>query len=519
MFRDRIAPRLEPIALAALGLLGAWVVGRYFWVAWETLAYPYHLEWMEGGVVETAARLLRGQSIYPEPTVDYVGYLYTPLYFAATAAAMTVFGETLLAARLVSFVAVLATAGLLYRFVRREEVPARWAFVSVVLLFASYDFSGRWLHLARVDSLFVFFLFAAFYALRFWETQRGAIACAALMWLAFLTKQSAAAAMLPVGLAVLAVDRRRGFVVGGTFAVLVVVSVVTLSQMTDGWFWYYTVEVPGGHAMAPDYWLGFWKWDIWRVAAVVGVILPGLGIIVGGGGRKALYYPALFIGALAVSWSSRLHSGGAENVVMPAFTAVALLTPVALFALEQKLGPDERQRLGTSPTVIALSIVVAFQFVGSLYSLGEVIPGPVHYQRGERLMAHLEAAEGEVMLPDHRFLQEAVGQRSFGLGMAARDVLRLPPGPDPGREALEASLNEAFASQRFSQVILSDGGFLGEYLQPHYCYRKPFPNGPTPVTGWRLEPQWLWVPRTPDTVMGRGESAHECLEQYQRQTP
>ncbi|MBW2464284.1 MAG: glycosyltransferase family 39 protein [Deltaproteobacteria bacterium] len=516
MFRDRIVPRLEAVALAGLGVLAAYVVGRYFWVAWETLAYPYHLEWMEGGVLETAVRLREGLSIYPEPSIDYVGYLYTPLYFAATAVSTVFFGETLFAARIVSFVAVLATAALLYRFARREGVPVRWAVFAAVLLFASYDFSGRWLHLARVDSLFVLLLFASLYALRFWESQRGAVACAAIMWLAFLTKQSAVIALFPVGLAVLVADRRRGLIIGGVFAALVAVSVLILWQMTDGWFWYYAVEVPGGHALMPDYWVGFWQWDVWRVAAVVGVILPGLGLLIGEGGFRALFYPAMFIGALAVSYSSRLHSGGAENVVMPTFTAAALLAPIALHLLEDKIGAGERERLGTSPVAISLMVLVAFQLVASLYSLREVIPGPEEHARGGRLMDYLEAVDGEVLLPDHRFLQRAAGKKSYGLGMAARDVLRVPPGPDRGRDALEASIGEAFASRRFQQVILSDGGFLGEFLRPYYCYRRPFPYGPTPVTGWRLEPQWLWVPRTPETVMGRGDQAHECLEAYQR---
>src|SRR3982074_2006529 len=43
-------------------------------------AYPYDLEWMEGGMLCHALRLVEGQPIYAPPSVDFIPYLYTPGY-------------------------------------------------------------------------------------------------------------------------------------------------------------------------------------------------------------------------------------------------------------------------------------------------------------------------------------------------------------------------------------------------------------------------------------------------------
>ena len=107
-----LLPRLLAglVTLAALGALGAlgWVVAR-------RIAYPYDLEWMEGGMLCHALRLLQGQSIYVPPSVDFIPHLYTPLYPMLLAALGKLTGDVgYLSARAVSvtaFAAALLLAG------------------------------------------------------------------------------------------------------------------------------------------------------------------------------------------------------------------------------------------------------------------------------------------------------------------------------------------------------------------------------------------------------------------------
>lgn len=513
---QRMVPRLEKLGLLVVAGLGVYVTASYGWVALQALGYPYHLEWMEGGSVETAARLLAGESIYPEPSIDYVGYIYTPLYYVFAAASSLLFGETLFACRLVSVLATVGTCALSFLTLRHEGVAVKWAFFAPVLWLATYELSGRWLFLARVDSLFIFFLVASLYGLRFWKSRRLAVATAVLMWLAYLTKQSAAMALFPAGLAVLWLDRRRGFLVGGLFTALAVSSTVALDLATEGWFGYYAFEVAARHEIMGEFFVDFWRHDLFRVAPLVGLSLIALALMVGRGDDSATFYGAAMVGALATSWSSRLHSGGVDNVLMPSYLMCCLLAPFGLALVEHRLGRAERRRLGTSPSVLAVLAVIVYQLGVGTYPVDRMLPSEAQYAAGERLMTYLAEVDGEVLMPDYRWLQREAGQPSFGLGMAAKDILRQQSDADPGRDALIASLEAAFAEQRFVEIILSDGAFMRRELSRYYCYERPMATGPEPVTGWLLSPSWVWVPRRPDTIMLSGERSHECPAGRQR---
>jgi hypothetical protein len=43
--------------------------------------HPVELDWMGGGSVELAARVLAGHSLYAAPSLGFVGWTYTPLYY------------------------------------------------------------------------------------------------------------------------------------------------------------------------------------------------------------------------------------------------------------------------------------------------------------------------------------------------------------------------------------------------------------------------------------------------------
>src|SRR5439155_14413345 len=60
------------VSAAALVNL-AFAIGR-------RLVYPYDLEWMEGGMLCHALRVVQREPIYAEPSARFVSFAYTPLY-------------------------------------------------------------------------------------------------------------------------------------------------------------------------------------------------------------------------------------------------------------------------------------------------------------------------------------------------------------------------------------------------------------------------------------------------------
>ena len=65
---------------ALLAAPGVWQIGLLVWAIAARFPYPYDLEWMEGGVLHGAQRVADGDGLYPPPSVDFIPFLYTPLY-------------------------------------------------------------------------------------------------------------------------------------------------------------------------------------------------------------------------------------------------------------------------------------------------------------------------------------------------------------------------------------------------------------------------------------------------------
>src|SRR5438093_9378086 len=84
------------------------------------LVYPYDLEWMEGGMLCHALRLVHGEPIYAEPSARFVSFAYVPLYPAVLRALSPSFGLGYLPARSVSVAAFTLALVVAYVFVRRE---------------------------------------------------------------------------------------------------------------------------------------------------------------------------------------------------------------------------------------------------------------------------------------------------------------------------------------------------------------------------------------------------------------
>src|SRR5262249_38404210 len=131
--------------LCALGSLG--YVAAFLWIAVNRASYPFDLEWMEGGVVDHVERLLAGKPLYTAPSVDFVSYIYNPLYYLLSAPVAVVVGVDYLALRLVSTIATVASFVLIFAIVRRETKAPVPALFAVGAYAGSFELSGGWFDL------------------------------------------------------------------------------------------------------------------------------------------------------------------------------------------------------------------------------------------------------------------------------------------------------------------------------------------------------------------------------------
>ena len=104
-----------------LPLCGVFVLAFLYAVA-SRLAYPYPLEWLEPDTPDIVARIVAGLPVYVEPSYAYVPSMKTPLYYYVVAAFSPVFGNGLLAGRVVSLLSIGGVCWFIWHFVRREPL-------------------------------------------------------------------------------------------------------------------------------------------------------------------------------------------------------------------------------------------------------------------------------------------------------------------------------------------------------------------------------------------------------------
>jgi len=406
--------------------------------------------------------------------------------------------------RLVSLLSTTATLYLLYALVFAETESTALGIVAAGLYAATFKTTQEFMDIARVDALFVLLAVAAVWVLRTRPTTAGRAGAAMLLVLCFLAKQSGMLVAAPL-VAFVAWDAARGArttrerLRGAPFAAIVVVgiaaSVWLLDRASGGWYRYYAFDLPAGHRLVPEMWTDFARVDLMPL----GLACAGaMWVLLGASGdgidlrRRALWGAAL-AGVLLASFSARLHDGGWSNVLMPAYAILAALFAIALhgaFARARSAPAPLRGRLETLVGLVAVLQLAAF-----VYDPRTVLPKSDDARAGQRLVAVLRDAPGDVLLPSDSYLAVMAGKPPTLHEMAVNDILRGPPGEV--RDQLVRDIRAAFREHRWAMVVTDDDFFAGDVVD---SYRRgpesvPEPGVFFPVTGMQLRPGWVYTPR------------------------
>jgi hypothetical protein len=231
------------VLLPALGF-----VALYLGCAALRCSYPWEIEWMEGGMITHAARVLRGLQIYAPPSSEFIAYFYTPVYaYVLAALSFMTDGLSFGLARGVSIAASLACLGMLFYCARRER---GWlaGVLAIGFYAALFRTCGAFYDLARVDSLSLAFVLAASLVAYYKRSHAGSALAAACVVLAFFTKQTSAIVGAFIGLSLLQRNFRHALSFGATGAALGALIGLWLEHSSGGWFSFYTLSGHQGHA-------------------------------------------------------------------------------------------------------------------------------------------------------------------------------------------------------------------------------------------------------------------------------
>ncbi|RJP67947.1 MAG: hypothetical protein C4532_13775 [Candidatus Abyssobacteria bacterium SURF_17] len=494
------AERITFLVRCALASIAVIYLLTYLCLFLFRIRYPFELEWLEGSLVNHVTRILSGERFYVKPSLEFVPFFYTPLYFYLSAAVAKVVGQGFVPLRLISFISSLGCFAVIFLFVRKETGNSFAALLAMGLFAATYRIGGAWLDLGRVDSLFIFFLLMGLYLVRFAGSARGWILAGIMFSLAFLTKQTTLAILAPIVLYCILFSPRRALFFIGTVVVIIGISTLILDRVYDGWYTYYVFRIPAGHPIIRFMVLEFWLTDILSPLSIACSMSIVLFFIFLSQSKRwdILYYILMAGGMVGSSWMSRIHEGGYSNVSLTAYAAISILFGISMHRLLECIRalPRDQRRYGE----ISACLIFVLQFSCLIYNPFLFVPTKEDVQAGWKLVNLIREFEGDVFVPYHSHLPVLAGKRSYAHAEALYSIMSSDR--ERGRLELIDELSQALERRKFAAIVLDmhrsrqmwDRGLITtDYAG--YCARK----GPIfdsraafwPTTGVKVRPEIL----------------------------
>ena len=445
--------------LAALSLLavGALALGAHFALFSLRAGFPLDVEWMEGGMLLHAARLAEGRTIYAPPSLEFIPFLYTPLYPAVVAALSKLMPLGYLLGRGVSIAAFSGALFLLIHSAARE-VPARRSLVGLLSLAAgvaaaggvsaSFTFTGSFFDLVRSDSLLLL-LEALALSLAFLGRGLGTAALAGLVIaLAFFTKQTASVIGVALGLGLLLEDWRRAVLYGTVAGSVLAIGILVLDRWSGGWFWRYVFELHQSHGFNARLAYVETPLRLLRYAGPVylaQVAAAGALLAAGRLTRRDAIHCLCALGGFAAACIGFGTQWAFENAFIP-----ALYFPLfSVAVLGARLMPLAVARTGFIAMAAAAVYAVALVFFVGRHARPDTArfaPTAADHAAADRFLTRLRPLEGPLFVPFHPFYPVLVGQPPHLHRMGVLDVA--------ARLGRPAGLDAAITGGHFGHVVL-----------------------------------------------------------------
>jgi hypothetical protein len=458
------------------------------------VAYPFQLEWMEGGSLQHMLRVRAGLPIYGPPSLGFTAYQYPPLYYYVAALVAKIPGMAgFLPMRLTSVLASLGCVASIFLIIRKQTSSPYWGLIGAGLFVATFRQGGAWFDIARVDMLFVFLLLAAQVALL--HCRAGNIWAGVLLGLAFYTKQTALLVALPmVAVVVWRGGWRAGLQMTLLFAVVAAGTTAIEQWRSGGWYAYYVFGLPRQHGLAKPILeqLAFRSAKLLEPVSLAAVLAIAYAIR---GRREAWKRGAeatsVFVLALvALGLGARLTHGCYDNVSIPFFAGLSVAVGLAGRWLEGLILSETGR--------VAMLLACAAQFLILNFDIQKQIPTEGDRKAGEALVQQLKRIDGDILIPAHGYLALAAGKVAFAHEIALLEVHGgFTKGGFDSNLEFDASLRSDVAARRFSAVILDGKHQMWQpVLDAYESNPMTYPDDRTftPVTGMPTRPTVLCTP-------------------------
>jgi hypothetical protein len=458
------------------------------------ISYPYELEWMEGGSLETVQRVLDGKTIYCEPSIEYIPYIYTPFYYYVSAPIMRLTGYSFLACRLVSLISFIGVLSIIYCWLKKETHDELAALIGGAFFVSCYYLTGQWYDLARVDMLFCFLIMVALYLLRFYESWKSLIFAAVVTFLAWFTKQTAILVIAPVCLFLLIRNWKKGTVYVGVLLFLMIGMTFYMDYISHGWFSRYVFHIPAGHPVLRDMIWKFWFKDIGFNL----LIAMSFSMIYLWKTRKTNktafgFYLSFGLGGIGASWFSRMHEGGDVNVLIPMILWLAICLGLGLEKIRASVKEFPLRKKHYFYT--AFIVVIFTQLLILQRDPRQCIPSEKDYYQMKSFESYLSGLPGNVYIPSHGYLLHQKVQPAYANLVAGWDILR---SKDEGtKKIFVENISRSLENKEFDWIILDNNDAFFIDLKIYYKKELEISSAIQPadtVTGYKSHPLYVYVP-------------------------
>ncbi|MCX7736570.1 MAG: glycosyltransferase family 39 protein [Candidatus Kapabacteria bacterium] len=469
--------------------------------------YPFELEWMEGGSVDHTQRILNGQGIYVEPSVEFIPYIYTPFYYYVSGLFSLIFGVGLFPLRLVSTISTIATGAFIFLLLKKETKDTFAAIISTGLFFGFYVIGGAWYDLARVDSLFILLFVISIYFLRQKKNNWYYFLAALFAFLSYFTKQSTLSFALFVMIYLIIFERKGFWTYSITFIGLVLITTIIYNYSTSGWYYFWNFELPAAHRWNFEFTILFFTRDIFEHTGIA-VAFAFFYFFINYRNRKDksididktyIFYLFVFLGMFAGSYFSRLHYGGFLNVIIPAYTILAIMTGLCYNQIMNLINSNSHNEKQINYTFqIILNLMVIAQFLAVVYDPGLQLPSEKDFQAGNEFIEKVKEQEGDVLIPGNTYTYYILaGKKNYAHIELINDLYE--HNETYGKKVMNDFKNKL--ENHYFTVIYANKLFIEHFpfFKDFYEEKEPIFNDESSFktkTGHIMRPEWIYVPKS-----------------------
>lgn len=491
-------------AVAALPVL--WHVVALVRVFASRLTYPMDVEWMEGGVLYEAHRLVHGETLYGPPE-SFVPFGYGPLHPSLLASLGAVVGVDYWLGRLVSIVAVVAASAVLFREIWRHAGHDLGAgllgLLGVGAALAAFPVTGGWYDLVRNDSLALALPIVAAALVSDGErlgSRRRWLAVALLMVATVFAKQTGILFVAWIWLYALVTNRRAALRMGAAAGMIALGLTGALQIITRGWFVTWTT-VMVEHDV-----------DTARFSAAIEIVVefapyllllpPLVALLLWKGwlsGRGVLWL-GMLVAAIPVGLLPYAKMGGYLNNLMPVVFLAGPVSIVLAIDLLNGLQRAQEARLQVMARAFVIAGLAAL-LLSQRYSLDPYVPDAEQRQAAEDLNAFVQSLEGGVLMPTNPYIAVRNGHEGPQSHTVANYDAVFGGVPGSGLDRFLANADARWVFTHPSQEMWLQGGGW------------PLPGQPIaieafPMTGTIIGPTHLYdrYPRPPLAPIAPGSS-------------